>query len=47
MRMSVDFGIDRSFISDIERGKKAASLVTMEVIALGMKLSLSELLKDL
>ena len=47
MRMAVDFGIDRSFISDMERGRKSASLPMMEVIALGMKISLSDLLADL
>ena len=47
MRMAVDFGIDRSFISDLERGRKAASLPTMEIIALGMKMSLSDLLDKL
>ena len=47
LRMAVDFGIDRTFISDVERGRKSISLPTLEVIALGMKLSLSELLKGL
>jgi DNA-binding XRE family transcriptional regulator len=46
-RMAVDFGIDRSFISDVERGRKSISLPLLEVIALGMDLSLSDLLKDL
>jgi DNA-binding XRE family transcriptional regulator len=44
LRMAVDFGIDRSFISDVERGKKSISLHMLEVIALGMKVSLSDLL---
>ena len=47
LRMAREFGIDRSFISDVERGRKSISLPMLEVIALGMKLSLSELLKDL
>ncbi len=47
LRMAVDFGIDRSFISDVERGRKSISLPMLEVIALGLKMSLSELLKDL
>jgi transcriptional regulator with XRE-family HTH domain len=42
--MAVDFGIDRSFISDVERGRKSISLHMLEVIALGMKMDLSELL---
>jgi transcriptional regulator with XRE-family HTH domain len=44
LRMAVDFGIDRSFISDVERGRKSISLHMLEVIALGMKVSLSDLL---
>ena len=47
LRMAREFGIDRSFISDVERGRKSISLPMLEVIALGMKVSLSELLKDL
>lgn len=44
LRMAVDFGIDRSFISDVERGRKSISLHMLEVIALGMKVTLSDLL---
>ena len=47
LQMAVDFGIDRSYISDVERGRKAISLPMLEVIALGMKLSLSDLFRDL
>jgi DNA-binding XRE family transcriptional regulator len=47
LRMAVDFGIDRSFISDVERGRKSISLPMLEVLALGLKMSLSELLRDL
>lgn len=47
LRMAVDFGIDRSFISDVERGKKSISLVFLEVIALGLKIPLSDLLRDI
>ena len=47
LRMAVDFGIDRSFISDVERGKKSISLPLLEVIAIGMKVTLSDLLRDL
>jgi DNA-binding XRE family transcriptional regulator len=46
-RMAVDFGIDRSFISDVERGRKSISLRMLEVIALGMEVSLSDLLAGL
>ena len=45
LRMAVDFGIDRSFISDVERARKSISLPTLEILALGLNLSLSELLK--
>lgn len=44
--MAIDFGIDRSFISDVERGKKAISLPLLEVIAIGFGLTLSELLSE-
>jgi DNA-binding XRE family transcriptional regulator len=47
LRMANDFGIDRSFISDVERGRKSISLPMLEIIALGMKLTLSDLLKDI
>lgn len=47
LRMANDFGIDRSFISDVERGRKSISLPMLEVIALGMKLSLSDLLQNI
>ena len=47
LRMAVDFGIDRTFISDVERGRKSISLPMLEVVALGFQLSLSELLQDI
>jgi DNA-binding XRE family transcriptional regulator len=47
LQMAIDFGIDRSFISDVERGRKSISLTFLEVIALGLKVDLSELLRDL
>ncbi len=46
-QMAKKFGIDRSFISDVERGRKSISLGLLEVVALGLKVSLSELFKDL
>lgn len=45
--MARRFGIDRSFISDVERGRKSISLPMLEVLALGLDLSLSELFRDL
>jgi DNA-binding XRE family transcriptional regulator len=47
LRMATDFGIDRSFISDVERGRKSISLPMLEVIALGMNMSLSDLLQNI
>ncbi|MDE1175013.1 MAG: helix-turn-helix transcriptional regulator [Edaphobacter sp.] len=47
LEMAIAFGIDRSYISEVERGRKAISLPTLEVIALGMDVSLSALLKDI
>lgn len=44
--MANQFGIDRSFISDMERGKKSVSLVTLEVLALGFGVTVSQLLAD-
>lgn len=45
--MAVMLGIDRSYISEVERGKKGISLATLEIIAIGFRLHLSELLRDL
>ena len=44
--MAHRFGIDRSFISDMERGRKSVSLVTLEILAIGLGVTLSELLAD-
>lgn len=40
-------GIDRSFISDVERGKKCMSLTYLETVAQGFHMSVSELTRDL
>lgn len=47
LRMAVEFGIDRTYISDVERGRKSISLPMLEVLALGFQLTLSELLRDI
>ncbi len=47
LRMANGFGIDRSFISDVERGRKSISLPMLEIIAIGMKMTMSDLLKDI
>lgn len=46
LRIATEFGIDRTFISDVERGRKSISLPLLEILALGFKMSLSDLLRD-
>jgi DNA-binding XRE family transcriptional regulator len=41
--MARRFGIDRTYISDVERGKKSISLPTLEIVARGLEMSLSQL----
>jgi len=45
--MAKKFGIDRSFISDVERGRKSMSLSTLEVLAIGLGITLSDLFANL
>lgn len=45
--VAVHFGIDRTFLSDVERGRKSVCLPTMEVLALGFGVSLSDLLRGI
>jgi DNA-binding XRE family transcriptional regulator len=45
--MARKFGIDRSYISDVERGRTSISLPLLEVIALGLRISLSDLFRDI
>lgn len=45
--MAEKVGIDRSYISDMERGKKNACLPTLEALAQAFGLSISQLLKGL
>ena len=47
LKMATSFGIDRTFISDVERGRQSISLPMLEILALGLKISLSALLRDL
>ena len=47
VRTAEELGIDRSYISDIERGKKNVCLPTMEVLAQGFEISLAQLVKGL
>ncbi len=41
--LAVHLGMDRSFLSDLERGKREPCLRTLEVIAQGFELTLPQL----
>ena len=45
--MAERVGIDRSFLADVERGKRNISILNLDLIAKGFKLSLSRLLSKL
>lgn len=45
--MAVTLDINRGHLSDIETGKREAGLITLQVIARGLGISMSDLLKDL
>ena len=45
--MAIHFGIDRSHLSDVERGRKSMTLALVEVVALGFGISVSQLLDRL
>lgn len=45
--MAEKVGLDRSFIADVERGKRNISILNLDLIAKGLKLSLSRLLSKL
>jgi DNA-binding XRE family transcriptional regulator len=45
--LAVVLGIDRCYLSAVECGKKGVSLATLEIIAIGFQLKLSDLLSDL
>lgn len=44
-RLALKFGVSRSFLSEVEKGKTSIGLAMAEVIALGFKISLSELMR--
>ncbi|MBS1953753.1 MAG: helix-turn-helix transcriptional regulator [Cyanobacteria bacterium SZAS-4] len=44
--LSINSGIDRSFISSLEKGKRNPSLLTILKIADGLKTSSSKLMKE-
>jgi transcriptional regulator with XRE-family HTH domain len=45
--MAEKIGLDRSFIADVERGKRNISILNLDIIAKGFKVSLSRLLSKL
>jgi transcriptional regulator with XRE-family HTH domain len=45
--MAERVGIDRSFLADVERGKRNLSILNLELIAKGFKVSLSQLVSRL
>jgi transcriptional regulator with XRE-family HTH domain len=45
--MAERVGIDRSFLADVERGKRNVSILNLEVMAEGLKVSLSQLFSRL
>lgn len=47
LEMATRFGMDRSHISDLERGCKSVSLAMVEVIAKGFNMTLSEFLNGI
>jgi transcriptional regulator with XRE-family HTH domain len=47
VEMAERLGIDRSYVSDMERGKKNVCLPTLKLISQGFGMSLSQLLSRL
>jgi transcriptional regulator with XRE-family HTH domain len=45
--MAERVGIDRSFLADVERGKRNVSILNLDLIAKGFKISLSQLFSRL
>jgi transcriptional regulator with XRE-family HTH domain len=45
--MAERVGIDRSFLADVERGKRNVSVLNLELIAHGFKISLAQLFSQL
>jgi transcriptional regulator with XRE-family HTH domain len=42
--MAEELGLDRSYLADVERGKRNISILNLEIIAKGFGLSISKLL---
>jgi transcriptional regulator with XRE-family HTH domain len=47
VQLAERIGIDRSFLADVERGKRNISILNLDLIATGLKVSLSRLLSKL
>jgi len=47
VELADELGLRRTYISDLERGKRNVSLMTLEIIARGFKMSVSQLLSRL
>jgi transcriptional regulator with XRE-family HTH domain len=47
VEMAEHVGIDRSFLADVERGKRNISILNIELIAKGLKISLSKIFSGL
>ena len=47
VEMAEKVGIDRSFLADVERGKRNISILNLELIAKGFTMSLSQLFSRL
>jgi transcriptional regulator with XRE-family HTH domain len=45
--MAEKLGIDRSFLADVERGKRNISILNLDIIAKGLGVSLSRLVSRL
>jgi transcriptional regulator with XRE-family HTH domain len=47
VEMAERVGIDRSFLADVERGKRNVSILNLELMAKGLKVSLAQLFSRL
>jgi transcriptional regulator with XRE-family HTH domain len=47
VEMAEKVGIDRSFLADVERGKRNVSILNVQLMAKGLKVSLSQLFSRL
>jgi len=47
VQMAEKLGLDRSYLADVERGKRNVSLVNLQIIAKGFDLSVSKLMSKI